>query len=215
MSPNIRVVLATKPQIAYLVKYCCHPKSFSVFGIDVTNDIGDFFVTTTTYRHLTLIDKESQAHPNFPGPMMIHTDEGADAFHYFMSTLKGINREIENILFVGSDRQKAIFNGLSPELPIACFLACKKLVEDNIKRKMSSLLIPQKTKEAFLLDTFGDCSMKELIDSNSPEDFDTRLHSVEKSWDLPEMKVTKKDPKFSTYFADHIALDIKEKMLLF
>ena len=125
VSPNIRVVLATKAQVADLVKYCCNPEGFSIFGIDVTYDIGDFFVTTTTYRHLMLIDKESQTHPNFPGPMMIHTDEGADVFRYFMSTLKGINREVENILFVGCDRQKAIVNGLSPELPIANFWPVK------------------------------------------------------------------------------------------
>lgn len=119
VSPEVRVVLTTKAQLADVVKFCCNPEEYSIFGIDVTYDIGPFFVTTTTYKHLKLHDKDSGTYPNFPGPMMIHTDEGAPAFHYFVSTLKGLNREIENILFVGSDRQKSIVNGLSRELPIA------------------------------------------------------------------------------------------------
>ena len=77
VSPEVRVVLTTKAQLADVGKFCCNPDEYSIFGIDVTYDIGPFFVTTTTYRHLMLHDKESGTHPNFPGPMMIHTDEGA------------------------------------------------------------------------------------------------------------------------------------------
>lgn len=214
VSPDVRLVLATKAQIADLVKFCCNPENFSVFGIDVTYNIGNFYVTTTTYRHLMLLDKESRAHPNFPGPMMIHTNEDAAVFHYFMSTLKGLNREIENILFVGCDRQKSLENGLSPELPIARFLACKKHVEDNIKRKMTSLFLPDKIKAEFLLDIFGDRSTKGLIDSDDNGDFDARLLYLEKSWDEREIATGKEKPLFSSYFVANIAEDMKEKMLL-
>ena len=215
VSPEVRVVLATKAQVADVVKYCCNPQEYSIFGIDVTYDIGPFFVTTTTYRHLMLHDKGSGAHPNFPGPMMIHTDEGAAAFHYFLSTLKGLNRDIENILFVGCDRQKAIVNGLSGELPIAQFLACTKHVQDNIKRKMSSLFIPEALQAEFLIDIFGDRSNKGLIDSDSVEDFDARLLSLRSSWDSKEMKASRKEtPQFYSHFVANIASDVKEKMLL-
>lgn len=44
--------------------------------------------------------------------MMIYIDEGVFVFYYFVSILKGLNRDIENILFVGCDRQKLIVNGL-------------------------------------------------------------------------------------------------------
>ena len=215
MSPEVRVVLTTKAQLADLVKFCCNPNDYSIFGIDVTYDIGPFFVTTMTYRHLMLLDKESGSHPNFPGPMMLHTDEGAPAFHYFISTLKGLNRDVENILFVGCDRQKAIVNGLSRELPIAQFLACTKHVQDNIKRKMSSLFIPEDVQVEFLIDIFGDRSNKGLIDSDSSEDFDARLMSLKSSWDEREIKASRKDTaQFYSYFLANISLDMKEKMLL-
>lgn len=51
------------------------------------NDIGPFFVTTTTYRHLMLHDKESGRHQNFPGLMILHTEEGAPAFHFLVDSM--------------------------------------------------------------------------------------------------------------------------------
>lgn len=59
-----------------------------MFSVDVTYDIGNFFVTTTTYKHLMVVDKETGSSPTFLGPLMIHTNERADDFHYFASTLK-------------------------------------------------------------------------------------------------------------------------------
>ena len=142
----MRVALASKSQLEDVVKFCCNPEEFSIFGVDVTYEIGDFFVTTTSYKHLMVIDKESGCHPTFPRPFMIHTNESADDFHYFASTLKERNWDIENILFVGSDRQKAIENGISAQLPNAHFLACSKHVEDNITRTMALLNISGEAK---------------------------------------------------------------------
>lgn len=103
VGPGVRAVLATEEQLADVVKFCTDPEEFGILGIDVTYDIGDFYITTTSYQHLSRIDKSTRKHPTFPGPMMIHTDEKQATFHYFASTLRENNSDIENILFVGSD----------------------------------------------------------------------------------------------------------------
>lgn len=54
----MRLVTTTKAQLAEVVNFCTNPEEFSVFAIDVTYDIGPFFVTTTTNRHLKLHDKD-------------------------------------------------------------------------------------------------------------------------------------------------------------
>lgn len=72
-------------------------------------------------KHL-IVDKETGSSPTFLRPLMIHTNERADDFHYFASTLKEQRHKVDNILFIGSDRRKAIENGLSAQLPIAHFL---------------------------------------------------------------------------------------------
>ena len=92
VGPSVRVALASKSQLEDVVRFCCNPE-FSIFGVDVTYEIGDFFVTTTSYKHLMVIDKDTGCHPTFPGPFMVHTNESADDFHYFASTLKERNRD--------------------------------------------------------------------------------------------------------------------------
>lgn len=65
-------------------------------------------------------------------------------------------REVDNILFIGSDQQKAIENGLSAQLPIAHFLSCTKHVQDNITRKMGLINITGEAKSQILADIFSD-----------------------------------------------------------
>ena len=67
-------------------------------------------MTTTTYKHLMLVDRETGSSPTFPGPLMIHTNERAEDFYYIASTLKEQRRKVDIILFIGSDRQRAIEN---------------------------------------------------------------------------------------------------------
>lgn len=200
-----------------MVKFCCNPEGFSVFSVDVTYDIGEFFVTTTTYKHLMLVDRETGANPTFPGPFMIHTSETADDFHYFASTLKELRREVDNILFVGSDRQRAIENGLSAQLPIAHSLSCTKHVQDNIARKMSLINITGEAKSQILADIFGDRRSHEkgLIDSESSDEFDAKLLSLKEKWDEAESKSSHcEEPQFYSYFLQHISSDMKAKMLV-
>lgn len=86
------------------MKFCCNLEEYFIFGIDVTYDIGFFFVIIIIYKYLKFYDKDFGIYLNFFGFMMIYIDEGVLVFYYFVSILKGLNREIENILFVGCDR---------------------------------------------------------------------------------------------------------------
>ena len=138
---------------------------------------------------------------------MVHTDEKQETFHYFASTMRKVNSDIENILFVGSDRQRSIENGLAPQLPIAHFLVCKKHVEDNIKMKMAALGIQDKAN--YLIEIFGDRTSRGLIDSESREEFESRLLQLEDVW---ENRPT--GDEFYTNFVAHIAEDMKCKMIL-
>ena len=204
---GVRAVLPTKEQLADVVRFCSNPEEYGIFGIDVTYNIGDFYVTTTTYKHLSLIDKATGNHPVFPGPMMVHTDEKQETLHYFASTTREVNSDIENILFVGSDRQRSIENGLAPQLPIAHFLVCKKHVEDNIKMKMAALGIQEKAN--YLIEIFGDRTSRGLIDSESREEFESRLLQLKDVW---ENRPT--GDEFYTNLVAHIAEDMKCKMIL-
>ncbi len=48
-------ILAFKTQLENVVKFCCQPSVFSILGVDATFELGDFYVTLTTYRKLFCI----------------------------------------------------------------------------------------------------------------------------------------------------------------
>lgn len=62
-------ILATKRQLENIVIYCCQPDHFSVFGIDATFELGDFYVTLTTYRNPSLRNCRTNSEPIFLGQL--------------------------------------------------------------------------------------------------------------------------------------------------
>ena len=138
---------------------------------------------------------------------MVHTDEKEATFHYFASTLRELNSDIQNVLFIGSHRQHSIENGLGPQMPIAQFLACKKHVEDNVKMKLATLGVPNKCD--VLIDIFGDSTSRGLVDCETNGDFDSRLLQLKSFWES-----VSHGKEFYSYFVTHVAEEMKSKMLL-
>ena len=59
-------ILASKQQLDnIIVTYCCQPTQFSVFGVDATFELGDFYVTLKT---LPCVIAVLTTHPFFLGP---------------------------------------------------------------------------------------------------------------------------------------------------
>lgn len=67
------VTLFTDRQMDNLIKFCCHsrPGWVSKLGVDVTFQLGPFYLLVTTFRNTLLEAKRSSNAPAFPGPMMI------------------------------------------------------------------------------------------------------------------------------------------------
>ena len=163
-----------------------------------------FFVTTTSYKNLKLLNKHTKDHPSFPGPALFHVDQDETVFSYFPQTLISQEDNLKSILFVGSDRDKALVNGTAKHFHIATNLFCKKHLEDDITRKFTS--IPHLTadmKKTIMTDIFGLGAMqiKGLIDCESEAQFENQCYLCYRRWDLPERSTGGSViPQFSTYF---------------
>lgn len=125
-TPHPRAVVPTDSVVQDIVDNCTRPDSFQPFTIDTTFNIGPFYVTTTTYKHLKLIDKRSGKNPNLPGPALFHARQNTGQFTYFAQTLNEMNGGISNILAIGSDHCNAFSDGLRTVCPLARVLICKK-----------------------------------------------------------------------------------------
>ena len=215
-TPNPRVVFATDQQLAEMVEECCSPGSHSILSIDTTYNVGNFYVTSTTYQSSKFIQTRTGKPAVLPGPAMFHVRKSEKDFKYFAHTLLEHNDKIKRIAFVGGDRDKAQQDFLSP-LSRCTFLPCKKHVEDDIGRKISDLGLKDMTMEV-LKDIFG-CDKnqeKGIVDSADEEEFVAKVNSVvDKLWDHLEKSLhPAKEPQFAKYFRDCIEDDMKEGMLL-
>ena len=222
VAPSPACVLASDRQVQDVKRFCANTtNTFSVLSIDTTFNIGDFYVTPTTYRHLLLEDRRTGKPPLLLGPTLIHTRKNSDTFSYFGATITGLDNGTKNIRFVGSDREDAVEKGMSPYLPIATWLACKRHVEEDCKRKLRSLGISAEYCTAFLQDIFGSDVNHEkgLIDSDGCMDFDAKLESLENVWNSREKRSrgavlsNSSEAEFHKYFVANVAEDMKKKMI--
>ena len=59
-TPSPRVVFCTDEQLTEIVEECCSMDSKSVLAIDTTNNVGDFYVTSTTYQSSKLVHSRTE-----------------------------------------------------------------------------------------------------------------------------------------------------------
>ena len=216
-TPEPRMVFLTENVLQDVVDSCTNPEMFTPFTIDTTLNVGSFYVTTRTYKHLKLIDHRTGKHPSLPGPALFHRRQDTGLFLYFAQTLQEVNNRIADILAIGSDCFKGYSNGFASVCPVARVIVCKKHAEDDIDQKLTSLDINGKARDNFMRDIFGRESSKEkgLIDSLSEEEFDSKLLKLRPQWEKREMEAcSTSKPEFVHYFDVYVAQEMKEKMIL-
>ena len=134
-NPNSRVAFATDQQLEEIVDECCRPTSQSILTIDTTYNIGDSYVTSTTYQSTKFIQNRTGKPAALPGLAMLHVRKSEKDVKYFSHTLLEHNDKIKRIAFVGGDRDKAQQGFLSP-LRRCTFLPCKRHVENDVVKLM-------------------------------------------------------------------------------
>ena len=67
-------------------------------------DNSNFTIRILCYRHLMLEDR----HPAIMGPILIHQQSKFSSFNYFFSILISANKQLRNVLAVGTDGDESI-----------------------------------------------------------------------------------------------------------
>lgn len=179
------VFLADDRQLADVRRFCTNPQRFGVLGVDTVFNCGNFYATPTTYPHLLLEDKKTMKSPTMLGPVAIHKRLNTECYNYLAASMTRAQPALRNILSIGSDGDSKIFNGMKEQFPASTWVLCKKHVEDNIRRKLTSLGITSGNQQPFITDIFGNAeqSQKGLADSSSPAQFDDELEALKGRWD--------------------------------
>ena len=140
LTPEPACVLATEQQIKDVKRFCTsNTQTPSVFCVDTTFNIGHFYVTATTHKHLLLTDANYGSHPTMLGPCMLHMRRKQDSFNFLASSLVSLEEEFSNVLAIGSDRDAALRKGMRSFFPLATWLSWKKHLEDDVTGKLDDL----------------------------------------------------------------------------
>ncbi len=157
LAPEKTVFLANKQQLQDLDRFCTDPHSFCVLGVDPTYNIGNFYVTVSTYRHLQLLTKKG-AHPVMIGPVLIHYKKGFDSYFQLPSNMIRFHRPLINIKCFGTDGEVNVSDALKAVFTDGQHLMCDIHMRDNVISKLQELGIPPETKKQIVNDIFGNIS---------------------------------------------------------
>ena len=166
--------------------------------MDKTYNFGPYYVTPTSYKHLKLRGKkfnQGSQSPTMPGPVLFHTKEDESVYTlHFAQTLVQLNSKFANILFIGSDIEKVITNGMKKALLYPTFLFCKKHIKMILSAKWITFCFPKSLREEIMSDVFGSKSSKQygLIDSGSAEEHNTTVIDLYMNWNVLEFSLLRR-----------------------
>jgi hypothetical protein len=217
VSSTPSAVLATKQQLDNLVVFCCQPGKFAILGVDATFQLGDFYVTLTTYHNYMLINPRSKKPPVFIGPAFLHMERRCEDYHTFFSCLLKLKPQLASLKAYGTDGEGALVKALQccfkESIGLRCFVHKRRNLEARLKATSASV------RKEILIDIFGmqegDIFNTGLVDSASKEAFDENVEKLRIRWE-------RLVPGFMNWFLKEEAdifknfmiTDVREKALL-
>ena len=94
-APEPQCILCFDSQIADMERFLSSSSDVhGILTVDPTYNLGEFYVTPTTYPHLMLEDVITGKPPSLLGPLLIHQKMAFSTFNYFSSTLVGFSKKL-------------------------------------------------------------------------------------------------------------------------
>ena len=216
-APDPQCVLCFDWQVKDMERFLTQPEGFGILTVDTTYNLGQFYVTPTTYPHLMLEDVASNKHPTMLGPVLVHQRMDFATFNYFASTLVGLNKKLINLRAFGTDGQESMIEAFSHAFPHSMHLQCFIHFKRNIAEKLKELGIPSSVGDEILADIFGKrCGTvyeEGLVDAISSSDFSERLEGCKEAWEQREEPYAPSSgPRFYTYFSRYKASAVCSNM---
>ena len=185
---SMMCILSTDQQLFDVERFCASGGFHnSVLGIDPTFNLGDFYVTVTTYENLMLKNQKTGKHPFFIGPMLVHQRRTYETYYYFASELLKSNKALSSLSSVGTDGEEQLRKAFETIFPGAIKLLCSVHKRDNIKMKLRQLGVPEPISKQILDSIFGyqigGTFNTGLIDAEDAHDFNDKMTKLKEVWE--------------------------------
>eukprot|EP00112_Aurelia_sp_Birch-Aquarium-sp1_P010637 Seg2265.2 transcript_id=Seg2265.2/GoldUCD/mRNA.D3Y31 product="hypothetical protein" protein_id=Seg2265.2/GoldUCD/D3Y31 len=201
-APEKTVFLANDRQLKDIEKFCTNNNAFSVLGVDPTYNIGHFYVSVSTYRHLMLLTSDN-VHPVMIGPVLLHFKKDFDSYFQLPSNMLRYNKRLADVQCVGTDGEVNVSDALKSVFTKANHLLCDIHFRDNVEKKMTELGIAGREKKEMLLDIFGvnkdGVQTKGLVDCWGYREVDEMFLTLKGKW----CTLHDKGENFAQYFENN------------
>ena len=204
-APEPQCILFLDCQLADMERFLVNDQNYGILTVDPTYNLGQFYVTATTYPHLMLQDVTTQKHPSILGPVLVHQRMDFASFNYFSNTLIGFNKKLRNVRAFGTDGQESLIDSFGHSFPMATQLRCFIHAKKNISEKLKEYGFPTSVAQEIICDIFGkhhgSTYCEGLVDATSVEEFKDRLAKCEEVWNAREIPYAPLGgPRFFDYF---------------
>ena len=150
-APEAVAVFGTDTQFIDVMRFCAAPmqSQASILCVNFTFNLGDFNVTTTSYKNPMLLNRQGK-HPIHIGPMQVQHRKLKQSYQYFGSALKRFNPKISELKICGVDNEKNLTDVFAVEFPIAINLQCFQHFKKCITRLLSGRSSKEKSQVYYL-----------------------------------------------------------------
>ena len=202
------IVLFSDEQIKDIRKFCCNEEGTnSPFCVDMTFNLGNFYVVVTTYKHLQLLTKRGGKEPVILGPVMMCTKKDRATYQSLFQKITTHCPEIKHHLKAyGTDAEPPLRQALELEFPFALGFICRTHIVRNLEHKLKSELnLSDKFFRKVVGDVFGAQTHEGLVHCKTRQEYDLLLSKLCVKWDMEEaeehkLKEDTQEPKASKYF---------------
>jgi hypothetical protein len=194
-SPNRvpSVVLYSDNQLRDLKAFCFNRSAGSVLSFDKTFNLGEIYVTPSVYKNMALQQRRTSDYPVFLGPVFVNGHSDIETFGVFFSQLaiRLIDCD-QSELTLGSDDELAMRKAMSTFFPRAATVVCSRHLQENVARKLDSLIGAQSLTRRQLHDAI--CGSTGIMSCNDAISFETAVEKVRTA------ELAQGPPEFQAYF---------------
>ena len=142
------------------------------------------WLTDTAYQNKRLVNSQGE-NPWWIGPVLLHMRKTPQVFSRFALEIVINNPMIGKLPFLGTDLEKALFQGFKAVCPDLKNLLCLKHMSDRDKKKLTEL--KAQNQRSIIADIYGknDGVVRELGLASAIDqcDFEVKLNSLHEKWE--------------------------------
>jgi hypothetical protein len=155
------IILYNAQMMKTLTQMCINAPVPTVLGVDRTFNLGEFYVTATSFKHLHVTRKYTTDHPIMFGPVFLHGTCTTKGYHSFFSHLacELLGSDTCRMMF-GTDDELALKKAIMAAFPTSALVSCTRHLRNNVEDYLKNQVgVGEKHRKQISTAIFGESGL--------------------------------------------------------